>query len=107
MERIIFVADAVSEISTGASFASEFNIIPIGFANVITVDDIQAAHRLVISAHATISNSDSNNDFALESSNLLLPDEEALVQSLKEAKAAYVVTGEASKIMSKVEDLLR
>jgi phosphoglycolate phosphatase-like HAD superfamily hydrolase len=45
--KIFYVADAVSEIETGSKFAEEFIIFPVGFAHVITVNDIMKGVELV------------------------------------------------------------
>ncbi|MFA6565694.1 MAG: hypothetical protein WCT48_03040, partial [Candidatus Paceibacterota bacterium] len=45
--KIFYVADAVSEIETGKKFAKDFNIIPVGFAHVITAKDVMKGVELV------------------------------------------------------------
>ena len=95
VERVLYIADAVAEISTGAQLAGEFNIVPIGFAHVITAGDIRHACQLVPSCAR------------LDEEQLVLPDESTLVQSLKDAGAASVVSGDAGQIIGDLEICLK
>jgi len=47
IKRIYYVADAVSEIKTGAELAGDYGIIPVGFAHVVTINDILKGIGLV------------------------------------------------------------
>jgi phosphoglycolate phosphatase-like HAD superfamily hydrolase len=105
VNRIIYVADAVAEITTGARYAQEFNISTVGFAHVITNEKIREAHKRVLQSHSMLSEGKaprSIDDPALDGSCLFLPDEKALLKNLQDAKATYVVSGDASTIMSRL-----
>jgi len=45
--KIYYVADATAEIQTAKEYAQDYNITAIGFGNVITVDQVLAAVKLV------------------------------------------------------------
>lgn len=113
IERIFYVADAVAEISTGAQLAEEFNILPVGFANVITGEKIRRAHSLVIGAHDALSNLSKSNahcsvqDLELDEKGLVLPDQNTLQSILKDAQATYVATGNANQIMADLATYLQ
>jgi phosphoglycolate phosphatase-like HAD superfamily hydrolase len=96
---IYLVADAVAEISLGASFAEQFGVVPIGFANVIEPHHIEEALRLIEAATGARFGS-------VQSGQLRLPDKSALVSSLKKAGAKVVVTGTPSEIIGILKSTL-
>ncbi len=103
IEKIFYVADAVSEIATGAELSSEFNIVPVGFANLITPQKISSACQLVMKEHDNLQQSASDfpaSALDLDQYALRLPGEDELVASLRDAKAKEIVTGSAGDIMA-------
>lgn len=88
-QRIVYIADAVAEITTGAQFAHESNILPVGFANVITNEKIRQAFNQVMDAHKTLAfaGEPQTPNFALDESKLLLPDEATLIKKTVRCKS--------------------
>lgn len=105
VERIFYVADATAEISTGAQCQQDFNISPIGFAHVITAEKVRQAHQLVIDAHSRLAESSlrgPGQNLVLDETGLSLPGSDGLHEALQNAGASYVVSGDASQIMSRL-----
>jgi phosphoglycolate phosphatase-like HAD superfamily hydrolase len=103
VEKIFYVADAVAEIANGAQLSNQFNISPIGFAHVITPAKVRLAHKLVMDARSKLapaSGAISASDFALNETELCLPDENALTAMLKKAQATCVVGGNSDQIIN-------
>ena len=103
VERIFYVADAVAEIRSGATFAEQFAISPIGFANVISAAKIKEAYQLVLGEHEKLLLSKGESCVAfgdIDESALCLPGEAALANMLKAAGATFVVGGEANHIVN-------
>lgn len=103
VERILYVADAIAEISTGAQLAKEFNILPVGFAHLITSEKIRQAYDLIMGELKTLpkhTNQCSAIDLSLNESELALPDQKALQKALSDANANYVASGSASQIIT-------
>jgi phosphoglycolate phosphatase-like HAD superfamily hydrolase len=78
--RIIYVADALSELTTGTQFAQQFNIINIGFANAPTATTIRHAFDLVMIAHH---HRLSNTNFQLNESQLELPTTNEIADTMR------------------------
>ena len=106
VNRIIYVADAVSEIANGAQFAKQFNIVPIGFAHVITPAKVRLAYDLVMEARNRLSQPYivTPKQLNLVESELTLPDEQSLTRMLKSAQAAHVIDGSSEQIMNNLAD---
>jgi hypothetical protein len=92
VDKIVYVADALAEISTAAKFANEFNIVPIGFAAPITTAAIREAHRIVLVEHAKLTPPRTCvlTKFALDESKLELPDSATLVKAMREHTSLVV-----------------
>jgi len=98
IEKIYYVADAVSEIETGKQYSRIFNIVPIGFAHVITVNDVMKGVEIVKKAVRRLYNIDTK-DLNVEQNKIALPDEDATMSSLKNAGAEKVITEGKEGIM--------
>ncbi|MBX9669764.1 MAG: hypothetical protein K2X93_19225 [Candidatus Obscuribacterales bacterium] len=104
-ERIFYVADAVLEIQTGNGHSSEFNITPVGFGNVITVERVMEA--VCIASNAASACDASKVPYpisfpSVDEKKIQLPDSETISSSLTAAGAHTVVSGTKDSIM---EDL--
>jgi phosphoglycolate phosphatase-like HAD superfamily hydrolase len=98
--HIIYVADAVSEIATGAQCANEFDITTIGFCNVITPERAVEGFQVVMNAFAETQQSTciAHDELGIDAKNLRLPDGDEIVTSLNEAGATYLVSGTTDTI---------
>lgn len=103
--RIIYIADAVSEIATATKFASEFNITTVGFAYHINVDAVEQAYNLIETLLPSLSASSELP--ALCKSKIKLSDRLEVVENLKNAGANAVVTGSAESIMANLATKLQ
>lgn len=103
--RIIYIADAVSEIATGVKYASEFNITTVGFGYYINVDAVAQAYSLIQNVLTNLS--PSHLLPALGKSRIELPDQLEVVENLKNAGASAVVTGSAESIMANLATKLK
>ncbi len=103
--RIFYIADAVSEIATGAKYASEFNITTVAFAYHINVDAVERAFGLIESLleHLGVK----KELPALCKEQLRLPEPLEIVDNLKNAGASAVVTGSAESIMANLATKLK
>ena len=117
IRKIYYVADAVSEIANGTGLAQEFNIFPVGFANVICGADVERAYQLVlatqlslVSARARVASEQSKleqliaGQSALNQAQLQLPNAETLSHSLTAAGAVHVVQGATDTIVTALAD---
>lgn len=91
VERFIYIADAISEISSGRELADEFNIRTIGFANVIQPSAVKEAWELIKSICISVLPEDLCR-LNLCQADLELPDQDALTTALRAAGADHVVT---------------
>jgi hypothetical protein len=108
-ERLYLVADAPSEIRMGTEFSQQFNITPIGFANVVRVEDVMEAVELVTEALMPLAQQRAPipvRKLRVDASRLTLPDQHEIEKSLVDAGAAYVVAGTAKDIMSNLRNYL-
>lgn len=108
-QRIIYVADAVSEISTGSLNRDEFNLVPIGFASAITAENVLQAFDLVREALGDMVACEVSSNFVhqqLVPEKLVLPDAEHLELSLLGAGAEAVATGNCDQIIESLRDLI-
>jgi hypothetical protein len=107
---IYYVCDAVSEISTGNQLRNEFNIIPMGFANVIDRPQVMHAAKLVSEAIPTCASSSSIpfpiDELLVNEDLLSLPNNVQLEAELEAAGARHVATGSASEIVGDLRGYL-
>lgn len=89
VERFIYIADAISEISSGRQLAEEFNIQTIGFANVIERRAVKEAWELLKSIAVLPERLCRLN---LCEADLQLPNQDGLTAALQTAGADHVVT---------------
>lgn len=103
-QKIYYVADATAEIQTGKEYSQDYNIAPIGFGNVITVDHILEAVKLVLQALIeygvdTIPFPIAVQEVQVDGSRLALLAEHEIEITLCKAGAESVVTGTKANIM--------
>jgi len=109
VERIIYVADAVAEISSGCQHNRANDIVPVGFAHLISTEKVIQALTLVLQAQREIGHPQSSyacEYLLLETDSLILPDQRQLNSSLRNAGAAYLVSGSGDRIMGDLNELL-
>jgi hypothetical protein len=103
-QKIYYVADATAEIQTGKQYSQEYNITPIGFGNVITVDRVLEAFKLVSQA-LTVCSVDTIplpiavEEIQVDGAKISLPTEHEIEITLCKAGAESVVTGTKQKII--------
>lgn len=97
VERIYYVADAISEIKTGAELAGDYGIIPIGFAHVITVDDVMAGIKLVSRTTEDLFGTDFKK-IKINPQKIKLSAENEIVKSLKKAGAHKIIIRDKREI---------
>lgn len=106
-QKNLCFSDAVAEVKSSREYAREFNITPVGFANVITVEAVKKALSLVLefveAENRTLIDTELK-DF--DSSLIRLPDSRELVSSLRAAGASHVVTGSADEIFGNLRHYL-
>lgn len=112
-QRIVYVADAVSEIAAGAAFSQQFNVVPIGFGYCITAENVVSAARLVQDALADLPQLDSHEMYEisgllahLEETEVSLPDAAQINAALRAAGAFDVAMGGSDQIMTDLKKLL-
>ncbi len=103
-QKIYYVADATAEILTGKKYSQDYNIAAIGFGNVITVDRVLEAVKLVSRALSeckidTIPFPITVPEIPIDSAKLGLAGEDEIKNTLSDAGAESVVTGSRDKIM--------
>ncbi|MGO8685334.1 MAG: hypothetical protein ACLQUT_12260 [Thermoleophilia bacterium] len=107
IERIVLIADAVAEIEMGRRWGQEYGVVPIGFANVIDAAKINEGVRLVSKAQELIGRRAAvaaiSPPRGVDHEKLVLPDAETLSVLLKNAGAAYVVSGPAQSLMQTLQ----
>lgn len=100
IERIYYVADAVSEIATGRQYSTIFNIVLIGFAHMVTVNDVARAIVIVKKTMRQL-RVVGVQGLRVDQSRIILPNEDEISISLKSAGAAEVATeGENGMVRS-------
>lgn len=102
--QIYYVADASAEIETAMAYSQSYYITPIGFANVITVDRVLEAVKLVGQAVMVCGLDAIPFPSALEKAqvnhkHISLPTEDAITSALHRAGAKSVITGSKDEIM--------
>jgi hypothetical protein len=108
-QKIYYVADATAEIQTGKEHSQEYNIVPIGFGNVITVDRVLEAFKLVSQA-LTVCGVDAIpfpiavDDIQIDGAKISLPTEHEIEICLCKAGAESVVTGTKQKIIQNLRE---
>jgi hypothetical protein len=109
---IYYVADAPSEIETGATLSAEFNIIPIGFGYHITTEQVMAAGESVktaiadvIGRHKTVRHTPFDSLPQIELELLSLPDSSEIVAALWHAGASHVAFGEFNDIFANLRKI--
>ncbi len=103
-KTIYYVADATSEIQTGARYSQDYNIVPVGFANVITVERVlEAVEHVKKALRACAPNpllvSNPVQSTELDPTKIIVPDQKAVQLSLTEAGAQQVVEGTGASFM--------
>jgi hypothetical protein len=109
VQRIIYVADAVAEITSGFEHSQVFNVLPIGFSHLITREKVMHALALVTQAQLQIGHAHRiypPDCLSIEPDLLVLPDQRQLDSSLKNAGAAHIVAGSGDEIMDRLSKLL-
>ena len=109
IEKMILVADAVSEIESAKRVGHEFNMTAIGFANVINQAQVMEAFRLtrtIFRSQSPPLAADAESLF-LQGDLIELPSGAELERSLYAAGADYVVTGTANEITGNLHSYLR
>lgn len=101
-QPIIYVADAPAEIRAANEYATEFNIIPVGFGYVIEASNVlQAASAIELVAKDIAA--ENNLEFLVPlnviAHALNLPSAGAVVEELRDAGAKHVVRGSESEII--------
>ena len=104
IQKIYYVADATAEIQTGKEFSQDYNITPIGFGNVITVDRVLEAvnlvsQALIVCGADTIPFRISVQEIQVDGAKISLPSEHEIETALCKAGAESVVTGAQAKIL--------
>lgn len=96
-ERIIFVADAISEIRMASALSAQFNLISVGFAHEIRRAQIveAATNLLSILALRGFDKAIGSSDY----SSIVLPSASEIAAALRAAGADYVVEGEAHNLI--------
>lgn len=101
-KKLVLVADAPSEIRTGRVYSHQYNITCIGFANVITLQQVVCAVDLVTEPLVPLAQEKAPmpvRKLRVDASRIVLPDAYETEKSLTDAGADYVVTGAAEDIM--------
>ncbi len=110
-QKIIYVADAVAEIESGAEYRSEFNIIPVGFANVITVKQVLEAVQAVLQSlsdgvGAEVPYPLLDSERVIDGGKISLPSRSELESALLAAGADSVVEGTKDSIAAALRSYL-
>ncbi len=90
IEKIYYVADAVSEIKTVRQYSNVFNIVPIGFAHVITINDVMKGVRIVKEVTKQLYDVDTK-DLKVNKNRIILSAENEINISLQSAGAKEVI----------------
>lgn len=103
-QKIYYVADAISEIQTGSRFSQAYNIVPVGFGNVITVERVLEAvehvkQALCACAPNPLLLSNPAQSAQLDLTEIKLPDQKTVDSSLTAAGAQHVVEGSGATLM--------
>ncbi len=102
IERMIYVADAASELATGHTLSKEFNISLIGFAPEFEKESVTAARQMVLEEMLKLSQPPcSTADLSLDLSQLHLPGAAALKEQIQHYDAQHV-HGDPKQIMRNV-----
>ncbi len=103
-ERIYHVADAPTEIQTARDFSRDYNIVPVGFGNVITVDRVLFAVQLVSEALCLCGTENipfpiSKAEIHVDAAKIHMMAEDEISMALQNAGAESVITGTSNRIM--------
>lgn len=103
-QKIYYVADAVAEIQDGKGYSQDYNIAPIGFGYVITVDRVlqavkQVSQALIVCGLDKLSSPTAVHDIQVDGAKISLPAEHEIEDTLYKAGAESVVTGTRERIM--------
>lgn len=93
-QKIYYVADATAEIRTGSEFSRDYDIVPVGFGYVITVDRVMEATKVICLKN------DPENQFQVDVSKIQLPEENEIATGLRDAGAEKVVSGDRNSIIA-------
>ncbi len=94
IQKIYYVADATAEIRTGNEFRRDYDIVPVGFGYVITVDRVMEATKVICKKN------DPENEFQVDMSKIQLPGENEIATGLRNAGAEKVVSGDRNSIIA-------
>ncbi len=107
ISKMIYVADAVSEIETARKLAPELGIIAVGFANVIQRAQVEEAFQLVRRVALSHPAGYAVRDISFDADKLHLPSAIETEQALSMAGADCVITGEPWTIMNNLRQYFR
>lgn len=102
--KIYYVADATAEILSGKESSKAYNIEPIGFGNVITVDHVLEAIKtvsqaLIVCGIDIIPFPIAAQEIQVDGAKISLPTEHEIESALYKAGAESVVTGSKERII--------
>lgn len=103
INKLYYVADAISEIKTGKQYSNMYNIIPIGFANVVTTANVIEGVEMVVDALKQLYKIDVK-DLNLDQNKLRLPDENEIETALENADAYKIITKGKKGIMHSLRE---
>ena len=108
--QIFYVADAAAEIATGKQYCAQFNIVLVGFANVVTAARVMEASKLLgalilkQSAANITPHPVESKKLTVDINKIHLANKLTIEASLKEAGADCVIGGSPQSIMQSLRD---
>lgn len=103
VNKLYYVADAVSEIKTGKQYSNMYNIIPVGFANVITTANVIEGVNIVVDALKQLYKINVKY-LNLNQNKLRLPDENEIEKALENAGVYKIITKGKKGIMHSLRE---
>lgn len=106
-DKIYMIADAPSEIRCASEFSAAFNIVPVGFANLITIDNVMSAVEIVTNALIPLAQQKAPilvRKLRVDPARITMPDSNEVEAALRGAGARYVVSGTTERIMFNLRD---
>ncbi len=109
VDKIFYIADAAAEIYTARQYADEYGIVPVGFANVITLDRVFDAVSLVSRASASSAGPSVPfpmplSEIQVEEAAVSVPEGPEIVNALRAAGADTVITGDPELMMQNLRN---
>lgn len=104
VDKIYYVADAVSEIRTGNEFSRAYNIVSIGFAHVVSVEDVMRGVGVITQTMKEFYNINSDC-FDINPEKLILSSETEIIESLKNASAEKIIIDGSNGIIGIMQNL--